>query len=162
MKKNIFLVEILLICLCLSGCVGLNDWNYELYNGYEIARLNSKEIILIDKNATPNQIALYKYIIEFCYNEQFVCLKVVEISEGTTIDTSCPQYYIVNMVNDTIYGGFDEGEFLKEQKALNIGELSAWLSTVPNPEGAVFPGDDITIVDLFIRWFLDVISFNPF
>ena len=38
----------------LTGCAGVNDWSYELPNGYEVWRINSNEIIVKCVSDTTN------------------------------------------------------------------------------------------------------------
>lgn len=128
-----------------TSCVGpgLGDWTYPLVNGYEIWHTNSRSIIFGKKDSANGlSNCLDEYIAEFCYNEQFVCIKTADVPEDLRkeIDGSYPRYYIVDTEGSRQYGPFTtEEDFLQEKETLDVGELCQWIKTTPVPEGAIFP-----------------------
>lgn len=146
MKKGFILGFAALLSLFISACasgsnqVYNNDWSYILPNDYEIWHVNARKIVCGKKEgefALGPHVA-GDYITEFCYNNQFVCLKCVVPPEDITVPINLenPDYYIIDTVTDTTYGPLCEATFL--EKIRKITDLSDWESTTPHPNGAVY------------------------
>ena len=52
------------------------------------------------------------------------------------INSSPVEFYLIDTLNDTVYGPHTETEYQDKCKFLNIGDLNNWIKTVPRPEGA--------------------------
>lgn len=149
--KGIFRFSfVLLLALSLQSCYALNaaengvnngDWSYVLPNNYEIWRINSREIICGKMNG-PNSISNViseNYILEFTYDDRYVCLKCVEASKDLSIDidVSNPKFYIIDTKEDEIYGTYIKSDFEDQVKKLELS-FSDWTQTTPIPDGAIF------------------------
>lgn len=149
-NKQIYYLIIALVCFFgLSSCenvnFGVNDWKYDkLPNGYEIWRINSQDIVLGKFNDISLDRVIDRYIIEFCYNDTYICVKQLAIDEDipyedvdvSKLDYSNPDYYIVNTSSDTVYGPYNFSGYEQQCKDLNIVKLSKWIKTVPTPKDA--------------------------
>lgn len=155
MKKILHLLFILLLITSLSACtsnteennintdgVHNGDWSYKLPNNYEIWHINSRKIICgkkDGKNSLSNIIS-ENYILEFNYNERYVCLKCVEVTQdfSTEIDESNPNFYIIDTMEDAVYGAYTNADFEGKVKDMNLLFNSNWIKTKPIPDGATF------------------------
>lgn len=135
-------ISILLLTACFGP--GLNDWQYELPNDYEIWHVNSHSIVC-GKKDTDNSLskAVDAYIAEFCYNNQFVGLKCIDVPENWDgrIDGMEQEYYLIDTKIDGIYGPFSEKEYFEEVESNDVSDLSEWIKTKPSPSGCKFPGE---------------------
>lgn len=151
MRRNILLVVIMSVCgILLCACafvefdnqINNNDWSYELPNDYVIWHINSRKIVCGKKN-TANSITniVGDYIINFCYNDQYVCMQCVDVSNDLSedIDKSNPQFYIIDTINEDVNGPLLEKEFEDVLKFLKVDNLSTWIPTKPKPDGAKIP-----------------------
>ena len=149
MKQNIikfFLSITTLLCILLFSSCGLLDWSYKLSNGYEIWRINSNDIVLEKVSDESYEIALSRYILEFCYNESFVGLKRLSIDDDIPyasvhieeMDQSNPDYYLVDTENDLILGPMSSDEYYIQIENSGIDNMSDWIKTYPAPKGAEF------------------------
>ena len=149
MKQNIikfFLSITTLLCILLFSSCGLLDWSYKLSNGYEIWRINSNDIVLEKVSDESYEIALGRYILEFCYNESFVGLKRLSIDDDIPyasvhideMDQSNPDYYLVDTENDLILGPMSSDEYYIQIENSGIDNMSDWIKTYPAPKGAEF------------------------
>lgn len=108
MKKCIKIISIILLVISLSACTsntviyGIHngDWSYKLPNNYEIWRINSREIVCGKKDGenSLSNVINENYVLEFKYNERYVCLKCVETTQNlyAEIDKSNPNFYIID------------------------------------------------------------------
>lgn len=92
------------------------------------------------------EIALGRYILEFCYNESFVGLKRLSIDDDIPyasvhideMDQSNPDYYLVDTENDLILGPMSSDEYYIQIENSGIDNMSDWIKTYPAPKGAEF------------------------
>ena len=145
--KKIMISIVLLSTFLFTACdlienqVANNDWSYSLPNGYAIWHINSHKIICVKQNTLYDASSVVdEFVLEFCYNDVFVCLKCVEISNeiNAGIEDSNLFYYILNTEDNNIYGKLTEEEYLLNLQELLITDLSDWIPTNPRPNGAVF------------------------
>jgi len=131
---------------CTSNTItyGVNngDWSYKLPNNYEIWRLNSREIICgkRDGENSLSNVINENYILEFKYNEHYVCLKCVEATRDLSveIDESNPNFYIIDTIENTIYGAYTNTDYEDKVKDMGLIFNTNWIKTTPIPEGAKF------------------------
>lgn len=123
---------------------GAGDWSYALPNGYAIWRINSQSIVCGKEEKAEGGGAVLSeqvggdYIVQFCVAESFVCLQSVDPPQRElveSIDTSHPDYYILNTQTGESFGPLTEAEFRQKTEALGLGELSVWTATKPTPQG---------------------------
>jgi len=146
MKKSMLVMCLILVVFTGVACsvqsINNNDWSYDLPNKYAIWHVNSRKIVC-GKKETEHSIrhVVEEYVLQFCYDEQYIFLECVEISEDSMeeIDSSNPIYYIINNINDEVNGPFSETEFGEKQKSLQTDKVSTWIKTKPKPEGAHIP-----------------------
>lgn len=78
----------------LTGCAGIDDWSYELPNGYEVWRINSNEIIVKCVSDTTNNVNIPSFVKEFSYDDRFICTRnVLSINENNIFNEI---YYILD------------------------------------------------------------------
>ena len=117
------------------------DWEYDLPNGYTIWHVNSQEIVLGHYN-TSNSIStvIEGIILEFCHNDDFVCVKTNNGNESATSqndpDSVC--YYLINTIDETVYGPYTYQEFEDSLTAFGVNTLTDWIATKPAPDGATY------------------------
>lgn len=125
------------------GPGGMGDWTYDrLPNGYEIWRLNSRDIQLV-KDGGSTRI-LDRYILEFCYNDSYIGIKHISsdemLSQGqagiANMDTSNPEYYLIDTQIDAVFGPYTADDYQNQIAILQIQDLCGWIPTVPTPDGA--------------------------
>ena len=141
----VFIFQILLCVCAFIGC-GVktikNDWSYEFPHEYFLWHINSRKIVF-GKKQTENSIKniVEDHVIRFCYNDQYVCLQCVEVSENVLeeIDESNPKFYVIDLLNETVDGPLEKNEYEKKLNVLYVDNLSMWIPTKPKPEGAKIP-----------------------
>lgn len=125
------------------GPGGMGDWAYDqLPNGYEIWRLNSRNIQVVKGNGT---VILDGYVLEFCYNESFIGIKHISTDEGYSrgqsdtknLDTSNPDFYLIDAQNDAVCGPLTADDYQKQLQTRRIQDMCGWIPTVPTPDGAI-------------------------
>jgi len=150
--RLLILAESLILMGLLSGCFGLGgsgDWIYDkLPNGYQIWRVNCEDIKVLVVNGNDlndNEIVLDRYILEFCYNNSYIGIKRLPLSKPAldeevvdikSMDTSNPEYYLIDAQNDTLYGPFDVDGYQDQINTLQVQGMCDWIPTVPTPAGA--------------------------
>lgn len=139
-----------MLVISLSACtsntipsdINNGDWSYKLPNNYEIWRINSREIVCGKKDGenSLSNVINENYVLEFKYNERYMCLKCVEATQDLSaeIDKSNPNFYIIDTMEDTIYGAYAHTDY--ENKVNDMGLIfnTNWIKTTPIPEGAEF------------------------
>ncbi len=91
-----------------------------------------------------DDIVIDRYVQAFCYNDRYIGLEhlreLVDPEEPDELypelDTSNPEYYLIDSEQDVIYGLYTKDEYMKQMKELHISEMGEWIPTVPKPEGA--------------------------
>ena len=122
---NKFTLIILLSFFLLIGCSKINNWSYELYDGYEIKQID-KEIKLYQNDEVFKINELNYEITSFKYNSDVVCLKLTD-----------DNYYMIYYVDASLYG-----PYTKETLTETINSLSMTFSKdfqdVKSLEGRVY------------------------
>ena len=141
-NKIVLLLATMMICFVLTACAGLSDWDYELPNGYCVRHVNTENIALIKEDG---RYVIKRYVLEFCYSDSYIGIKRLPISDQTPyeevlhieeMDTSNPDYYLVDTVNDSVMGPYTADKYVQQIQALKIEDMCDWIKTVPKPEGA--------------------------
>ncbi len=129
MKKHIILSVVIFILL--TGCAGVDDWSYELPNGYEVWRINSNEIIVKCVSDATNNVNIPSFVKEFTYNDRFVCTRnVPSINENNIFNEI---YYILDTKEKVLHGPFESiEEFQNKLKEFEI-VTEKWYRTSPDP-----------------------------
>lgn len=140
-----FIVAVVVIATIITlfaGCAGLSDWAYPLPYGYEIWRINSERIVLVKNQGETSDTVIEDYIISFCHNECYIGIQNISLRTGQSsesigqIDTSNPDYYLVDAASDEVFGPYTAEEYKTKKQDLNTGELGTWIDTSTRPEGA--------------------------
>lgn len=125
------------------GPGGMGDWAYDrLPNGYEIWRLNSSNIQVVKESGSI--IILDGYVLEFCCNDSYIGIKHISTDEMISqkqadtkdLDTSNPEYYLIDAQNDAVYGPFTANDYQNQLEICQIQNMCDWIPTVPAPDGA--------------------------
>ena len=141
-KKYLAIVMVVIFTLLCSSCFGpgMNDWHYDLPNGYEIVHVSSHNIICVNRNQTGNTTIVDAQVSEFCFNDRYVGLKRVDVYDiHEEIDYSNPVYYLVDTLKGRVYGALSEEEYISRIDYFDVENMCEWMATKPAPEGAVFP-----------------------
>lgn len=130
----------LLINALFEDC-GNRDWSVELPYGYEIVKINSKRIILINNTLnSASNIVISEYINAYRYNEQF--LEVLCARDGPddllSVDREDDMYFLIEFEKRVLYGPYSNEEFINHCFELSIPEMGDWLTTKPRPQNAMF------------------------
>lgn len=157
MKKVLLACLILVLCviiffLVLRGCsyllidalsenYGNRDWHVELNNGYEITKINSKSIILINSaSSSTGKIVIPDYINAYRYNEDY--LEILCARDGPNdllgVDSEEDKYFLIEFEKQILHGPFTKKEFINHCLELSIPEMGDWLTTNPRPQNAIF------------------------
>lgn len=146
-RQLVKIVFLTVICvttiLFMTGCPALMDYEYYITDNYSIWHINSGEIFLRyepnGKGSYPAERVVDTYVREFCYNEQYVAVKQMDpdkinFDDFELNDFSCVVYYLVDMINNAVYGPYEtEEEFNQIAENLSVGELCEWKLTRPRP-----------------------------
>lgn len=121
----------------LTAC-GLGDWGYELPGGYEIERLNSVDIVFT-KNGS---FVVERYIISFCFEERYIGLQRYPVNgpydadfDIREVDTSNPEFYLVDSRADIVYGPLTREEYDEHIIDFGITDMGEWIDTDSDFEG---------------------------
>ena len=126
-------LPIFITCIFVS-CTG--DWEYKLPNNYEIVRVNSQSIVFGKNNNSFDQ-TIDRYILEFCYNENYIGLKRLpldhvpadEIVDIDSLDRSSMEFYLIDAMKDKQYGPYTEEQFTQKCNEIGTGNLGEWILT---------------------------------
>jgi hypothetical protein len=103
------------VIFLIFSCSGLNDWKYNLPNGYVMVHINSRRILIGLENPDSTSFSLYENsridgeligippnIVEFCYNSQYVFAKTMlpDNIESSKIEN----YYFLDTANKNVIG----------------------------------------------------------
>lgn len=129
------LAAVFLLCGCgpLENWNMTGDWNVSgLPGGYEVWRVNSRSVVLCLPDPEHPFIAdtvVPEYVSELACTDQYIFAKRVDVPEDLkkTIDTSNPDYYIVDVTSRECGGPYSEDEFRKQCLKLGIEEELNWL-----------------------------------
>lgn len=133
-----FLGGILCTIIILINCIGpgLNDWSYELMNGYEVAHINSEEIVVTC--ADNNNAKIPSFVKEFSYNDRFVCTRnILSIHENNVFNEV---YYILDTEEKVLHGPFNSMEEFKNKLVEFKIVPEKWYRTSPKPN--LYKGSD--------------------
>jgi len=136
---------LILLCTALSACIGAGagDWKYVLPNGYVMVRLNSRNILIGQNHeyTIDSQNGIEAHIIEFCFNDRYVCAQQVDVTEDLDkpVNKDNPRYLILDTLNQEVIGPFtDIDAYDRELIRLEVTDLCDWIATSPAPKGAIF------------------------
>ena len=140
MKKNtvliasVILVALLTISLMTLGIFSsgnLNprgDWSFPLENGYEVWRLNSREIVVCwreDPEKPSASTVIESYVAEIAVTDGWLSAKRLDSPQGTAA-----QYYLLDMGEKSLFGPYETEADLETQKAsLGLPRNLIWRDT---------------------------------
>ena len=127
---------ILLVVFTMTGC-GLSDWTYELNGGYEIWRLNSRDIQLVYRERGENfaEILINNYFVtDFSVNEGFIGVKGIpyadEVASEEDLASDTRVFYLLDVTSGELYGPFEsKTEYDAKCLELSTGEMNPWKNT---------------------------------
>ena len=130
-----------IIVLFQTACAGLSDWSYDMQNGYEIWRVNSRSIVC-GKAETSYSITPVAgdYVSKFYYDSRYIYLQCVDVPEDLSedINTDTPMYYIIDVLTDEVFGPMTKVEFEELINSTQIdAESISWINTVPMPDDGI-------------------------
>lgn len=138
-----FFLTLSILSLLLTACVdGRGDWAYDLPNGYQVFRVNSKHVYLIGPDhditgrdgktwITDNYIG--SYVSAFCYNEQYVGAQQLNASLNAQLSlpdrpASEPWFYLLDTSTGAVIGPMaSQEEFQAKCEMLQIADLCQWI-----------------------------------
>ena len=133
-RKITCLILIIVSLTCFTACPALTDWEYKLPNNYKVVHINVNDISLIKDTGNGGPFVVRRFILEFCNNDRYVGVKRVS-DEGydsfdiDEADLTKPEYYIVDTLEDAVYGPFTEEEYNEQLSVLQINDLGDWIKT---------------------------------
>ena len=135
-------ITIIIIALLLNGCAidwwvgdGRGDWTLDLYGGYAISKINSREILLIHKenpNDTGGSIVIPNFFVTaYQLHEPYIYLEGISTQKMSATDEELERmalrYYVMNAINGDIIGPFDSFDgFLKHCNSIKMEISEAW------------------------------------
>lgn len=126
MKKIITLVIGCIILLQSISCAGLGNYSYEIVNGYQLRQVSVGDVIIEDKN---DDTVIPGHVYQFCYNNQFIGAKQVEITDEDTFDTSKAKYYIINTDTNIVSEAMTQQEYEQYLIENDIKNMCDWKDT---------------------------------
>lgn len=129
---KIILMTICMLCV-LTSCAGAGDWKFtELPKDYSIWRNNSRSISLCrEVDETSANTVIEAYVSEIAYNESYIFAKQVSVPKDSRekIDTANPDYYIVVVDTEEVFGPYAKADFDLKCVELEINDLPEWIVT---------------------------------
>ena len=140
MKKNTILITAVVLAALLTislMTIGVfssgsynprGDWSYPLENGYEVCRLNSREIVICwreDPEKASASTVIESYVAEITVTDGWLSAKRLDSPQGTET-----QYYLLDMEEKTLFGPYETTADLEAQKAsLGLPPTLIWRDT---------------------------------
>lgn len=140
MKKRLQrkIIGMIFLVLFLSACAGVQDWTYELPNGFTLERISAKNIAIYTEQGTTMRLA--PLVVEFCISGQYVGVNQISPQDYETYQKQLvveQTIYIIDTEKDEIYGPYmNKIDFNAKVENLKIDGLGEWISVYPRPEGA--------------------------
>ena len=150
MKKPLVTILVILVCLVLivvlvrgtrhlilsllAQSVTPQDWRVPLPGGYEIQRLNSQGIILAKPDTkVSSTIVIESYINAYCYDDRYIGLWCAKDGPDDLLGVApeADTFYLVDSLDDTIYGPLDPGAYHTLCADLMLTEFDRWTRTAP-------------------------------
>ena len=132
MKKLLYIVNVALLCFCISSCSGTNDWNFALPNDFEVWHINSTDIKIVYTGDEADIRGIPSFIKEFSFNNRYVCTRNVDKIEENNIFEEI--YYILDTEDKIVYGPYDSiSEFCASVDKLSFEIPMRWYRTSPTP-----------------------------
>lgn len=137
------LLAVCLAFLLLTACVdGRGDWAYDLPNGYQVFRVNSKQIKLTgpdhcvtgqDGKTWITEDYIGSFVSAFCYDERYVGVQQINASLNAPLSLpdrliSEPWFYLLDTSTGAVIGPMaSPEEFQAECEARQITDLCPWI-----------------------------------
>jgi len=112
--------------------MGYADWRYDDLPGrYSIIRINGRNISLcIDENEYLSDAVVGPFITEVAYNDDYIFVKKVDApKESRYLDTTNPEYYIVDVASGEVTGPLTHNEYSEEVELFNFQIELEWHKT---------------------------------
>ena len=124
------LAIILLVCLLLSGCAGLGDWETPLVGDYALWRLSGHHIALVRERESGNADTVINALIyRVTWNEEFICVQRTDPPETGEDLPIVPEvdYYILRVSDGQVFGPYTAAEYKAQCEALVGSDLPDWV-----------------------------------
>ena len=144
-KCFIFSIIILMVSLLLCSCSldwwlgdGRGDWTVDLFEGYAVSKINSREIILVhkdDPDATGGSIILPNFFVTaYQLHNPYVCIEGFFMQGRSASDEKLKamelNYYLLDTDSGELVGPFDSYDRFKEHTDyLSIKMSEEWVRT---------------------------------
>lgn len=122
---NKFILIILFISLFIIGCNNYRNYHIILNDNYKLMGINNKVYLYRDNNKF-NINNKDSNILKFKYNEDIISLMLDD-----------NKYYMIYMIDGTIYGPFDEESLKVSEEALDAKFIEDFIS-VDKLEGKIY------------------------
>ena len=137
-------IAILVLSLFLSGCFsidwwvgdGRGDWTLDLYEGYAISKINSREILLVYKEKPSDSggaiILLNYFVVAYQLHEPYICLKGIRTQEIAAseeeLNAKVFSYYLIDASNGEVIGPFHAyDDFVQHCNSLSLEIKDEWI-----------------------------------
>ncbi len=139
-------IAMLVLTLFLSSCSaewwlgdGRGDWYLELINGYCIDKVNSKEIVILNKkNPVGQRFVVPNYFVTaYQLHEPYICLEGIQtqklpISEDE-LNARVLSYYLIDTTNDEVMGPYESCDaFAEHCSSLALEIDDEWIEPKPS------------------------------
>ena len=120
---------VVITLLCLLGCAagpGLADYSYDLACDYTLVRSSGHQISICHKGSNLAGVHIEAKVVEVAWNDRYIVAKRLGLvnendhNRYQVPDEDDVSYWIIDAHTDTLYGGYNLGEFKAKQKELNI------------------------------------------
>ena len=159
MKKALLTILVILICLVLLffllrgvqtwvlkhllKSITPRDWSVPLPGRYEIQRINSQTIVLVERFPDGyDQTVVTSYINAYCYDQRYIGLWCAKDGPDDLLGTAPDEdsFYLVDSLENVIHGPLDPDAYEALCLQLQLSHFDQWTKTAPKvPPDATYP-----------------------
>lgn len=158
MKKTLLTIIVTLLCLVLLffllqgvrtlilkfllKSIAPQDWSVPLPGGYEIWRINSQSIVLVERSPDGyNQTVVTSYINAYWYDQRYIGLWCAKDGPDDLLGVApeADSFYLVDSLEKDLHGPLDPDAYEALCLQLQLSHFDQWTKTAPQvPSDAVF------------------------
>ena len=158
MKKTLLTIIVTLLCLVLLffllqgvrtlilkfllRSIAPQDWSVPLPGGYEIWRINSQSIVLVERFPDGyDQTVVTSYINAYWYDQRYIGLWCAAGGADDLLGAApeADSFYLVDSLENTVHGPLDPDAYEELCLQLQLSHFDQWTKTAPQvPSDAVF------------------------
>lgn len=159
MKKTLLTIIVTLLCLVLLffllqgvrtlilkfllRSIAPQDWSVPLPGGYEIWRINSQSIVLVERFPDGyDQTVVTSYINAYWYDQRYIGLWCAAGGADDLLGAApeADSFYLVDSLENTVHGPLDPDAYEELCLQLQLSSFDQWIRTAPKvPPDATYP-----------------------